>query len=114
MHKQTGEGLVPQISDITTVDNSISKWQFKVKAFDTDCKGTALFHSNYRTSRHPISHHIVRRHTLSHHLSVGASPVDNDDSTVTLFDTGVYSMLPIAPYWLCINTALDRTAALGI
>lgn len=40
MHKQTGEGMMPQISDITTVGDNLSKWQFKVKAFDTDCQGT--------------------------------------------------------------------------
>lgn len=38
MHKQTAEGLVPHISDIMTVGDDLSKWRFKVKAFDTDCQ----------------------------------------------------------------------------
>lgn len=38
MHRQVAKGLSPQISNITTVGDDLSKWRFKVKSFDTDCQ----------------------------------------------------------------------------
>ncbi len=35
-------GRIPQLHDLAPVGDNLSKWQFKLKDFDSDCEGESL------------------------------------------------------------------------